>query len=82
MSHYNIMTILISHRSDSAKLVQETLTKYGCNIKVRLGLHETSQVCAEDGLIVLQLTGEHDEIKAMEKALNALDGVRTNLIMY
>ena len=82
MSHYNIMTILISHRSDSAKLVQKTLTKYGCNIKVRIGLHETSEVCAEDGLVVLQLTGEPDEIEALQKELNALDGIKTDLISY
>jgi len=74
------MTVLISHRKDSAKEVQECLTKYGCNIKMRLGLHEASTVCAEDGLILLQLTGEQKDINSLEKGLNEIEGVKTKMI--
>ena len=39
---YKLMLIKIDHRSTEAVKVQSVLTKYGCNIKVRLGLHEVS----------------------------------------
>ncbi len=79
MSEYNIMTVLINHRKDSAKPVQELLTKYGCNIKVRIGLHEAETVCAEDGLLVLQLVGDQKEIKELLEKLNKLNGVQAKL---
>lgn len=80
MSEYIIMIVLVSHRKDSAKEVQTLLTKFGCSIKMRLGLHEASTSCAEDGLIVLQLTGDKGDILGLERGLNAIDGVKTKII--
>ena len=80
MSEYIIMTVLISHRRDSAKEVQALLTKFGCNIKMRLGLHEASTSCAEDGLIILQLTGSKGDILGLERGLNEVEGVKTKVI--
>ncbi|MBI9009054.1 MAG: hypothetical protein JEZ05_03405 [Tenericutes bacterium] len=82
MSRYNIMTVLIEHRRDTAEKVQALLTKYGCNIKVRLGLHEAVSVCAEDGLMVLQLVGDQGDIEALLDKLNALDGVQAKLAVF
>jgi len=76
MSCYNIMAVLINHRSKNAVKVQEMLTKHGCTIKMRLGLHETGDFCSEEGLVILQLCGEKEEIEALEKDLNAIDGVK------
>lgn len=80
MSQYNIMMIFVNHRKDSAISVQNLLTKHGCAIKTRIGLHETSAQCAEDGLILLQLEGELSEFNALEKDLKQLDGVQTKLV--
>lgn len=76
MSCYNIMALLISHRSKKAVHVQEVLTKHGCTIRMRLGLHEAGDVCSEEGLVLLQLCGEKEEIQALEDELNSLDGVK------
>ncbi len=75
MSGYNVMAILINQRSKKAIEVQEILTKHGCIIKLRLGLHEADNVCAEDGLILLQLSGDSDEIETLKNDLNAIDDV-------
>lgn len=75
MACYNIMALLINHRSKKAPVVQEVLTKHGCIIKMRLGLHEAGNVCSEEGLVILQVSGEDEEIKALEADLNGLDGV-------
>ena len=34
MKKYNIMAVVINHRSNNAPKVQEVFTKYGCNIKM------------------------------------------------
>jgi hypothetical protein len=80
MKGYVVLGVLVSQRTKNAIAVQDVLTKYGCIIKMRLGLHETANVCAEDALLLLQLDGENEEIKALEKGLNAIGGVETQLI--
>jgi hypothetical protein len=76
MAIYNIMAITVNHRSKNAKELQDLFTKYGCLIKVRLGLHEAGDVCSQDGLIILQLTGGKDEITAFLDELNTLEGIK------
>lgn len=80
MSEYVIMTILVNHRKQDAQSVQHLLTEYGCNIKMRLGLHETKDTCADEGLILLQLEGDDKDILALNDKLNALDGVKAKRI--
>ena len=76
MNEYNIMAVLINHRSKKAPTVQEVLTKHGCSIRMRLGLHEAGDVCSEEGLVLLQLAGEKGDIKALEDELNGIEGVK------
>jgi hypothetical protein len=64
MKGYVVLGVLVSQRTKDAVAVQDVLTKYGCIIKMRLGLHETTNVCAEDALLLLQLDGLKEEIKA------------------
>lgn len=80
MSCYNIMAILVNHRTSNALKIQDSLTKHGCAIKMRLGLHETGDFCSEDGLILLQLCGEAEEIKKLKDELNALEGIKAECI--
>jgi metal-responsive CopG/Arc/MetJ family transcriptional regulator len=76
MNEYNIMAVLINHRSKKAPTVQEVFTKHGCSIKMRLGLHEAGDLCSEEGLVLLQVAGEKGEIKALEEELNGIEGVK------
>lgn len=39
MENYEMLLIKIDSRTKNAQVVQSLLTEYGCNIKVRLGLH-------------------------------------------
>ncbi|NTW71444.1 MAG: hypothetical protein HGA49_04305 [Eubacteriaceae bacterium] len=75
MSTYNVMTVLVNQRTTEAKLLQEALTKYGCIIKVRLGLHEVGDRCSEEGLIILQLAEDDAQVDELKCALNSLEGV-------
>jgi hypothetical protein len=76
-----IMAVLLAQRVNSAVEVQNVLTKHGCMIRMRLGLHETSKdYCAEDGLILLQLCGLPEEYAALAAELSALAGVRVKTL--
>lgn len=78
----NIMVVRIGARRDISPRVQEVLSSFGCSIKLRLGLHETENVCSEEGVLILQLAGERDEMARLETALNALPGVRAQLVLF
>ena len=66
----NILLVLVGKRRESAVEVQRLLTEYGCYIKTRLGLHEASEnMCAEEGLIILELVGEKAKQDALYEAL-------------
>jgi len=78
---YRILIVKVFTRSRQAPRVQEILTRHGCAIRTRLGLHEVSpDYCAEDGLIILELTGDSNEIAALQKDLETLEGVSTKLV--
>ncbi|MPQ42723.1 hypothetical protein [Clostridium tarantellae] len=79
---FTIMAIKISPRNDYAPKVQEILTKFGCIIHTRLGLHEaTVNSCSNSGLILLNLISQEvDEIKNLEMQLKKLEGIKVELI--
>ncbi|MFZ5974486.1 MAG: hypothetical protein ACOYU3_03625 [Bacillota bacterium] len=79
MACNSIMVIKIDGRSAKAPAVQTVLTEFGCIIRTRLGLHETDSVCSETGLLILQLCGD-ENYKELEKALNAIEGVKAKLV--
>ena len=78
---YKVILVKIDHRSSEAVKVQTLLTDYGCNIKVRLGLHEVSkEFCANDGLIILEVEGDKRKLNKLLKQLNAVEYVQAQLI--
>lgn len=78
-----IMAIKINGRASNAPIVQEILTKYGCNIKTRIGFHETNEdQCSTDGILILQLSGQDKEIQAFFNEIEKLDGVTPKFIEF
>ncbi len=81
MNCYYIIGIRMDNRVGNALSFQEALTKNGCNIRARLGLHEVSDnECANDGLIILQPCGKKEDIKQLVKDLDNLEGITAKLI--
>ena len=80
----NIMGIQVGNREHEALKVQELLTKYGCNIKTRLGLHEPSDAqCNTSELIILEFLPNKDaEIIQLQKDLAALDTVVVKQMIF
>jgi hypothetical protein len=74
------MIIKVDARVQKAPEMQEVITKYGCSIKVRLGLHEAGDVCSNQGLIIMQLAGKDEENNEFAKELNAIEGIKAKLV--
>ena len=83
MNELRILGILISDRVKDAVKIQQALTKYGCSIKTRLGLHEaSSETCARNGLIILELTGKKEDWDALEKEFSTIDGIKIEKMSF
>ena len=76
MNCRTIMAVTISKRIAEAVKVQQALTRHGCIIRLRVGLHEAGDVCADDGLVLLHLCGTKKEIAALKTDLNKVKGVK------
>ncbi|ANZ45100.1 hypothetical protein [Cloacibacillus porcorum] len=82
MNCYQIMAVRIYNRDKCAVEVQRVLTEYGCSILTRLGLHDQSTpgTCSPAGLLVLQLCCCNETSRELESKLNALEGVKAQLV--
>jgi len=81
MSCYYIIGVRLENRIGNAVKFQEVLTKNGCRIKTRLGLHEVSDdACSNDGIVILQPYGSKEDVEALVNELNSLDGVTARYI--
>ena len=81
MNCYYIIGLRVDHRHANALNLQKALTEFGCNIKLRVGLHETNEnFCSDDGIIMLQVCGEKETLEAMLDSLNAMDGIRAKML--
>lgn len=62
MTH-TIIGIHLKDRSQEAVHLQEILTRYGCSIKTRIGLHDASEgQCAPGGIILLEVISKQEEL--------------------
>jgi len=69
-----IFGIKLLNRVNTATGFQGIITKYGCSVKTRIGLHEVADgVCSPSGVILLEFIGQDAE--AFEKEVSALGDV-------
>lgn len=73
MSNVTILGIKLNQRTNNALALQEVLSKYGCSIKTRIGLHPFEEgVCSATGIILLELAGDDTEKENLEKELKTI----------
>lgn len=78
---YFIIGVRLNNRIRNSLNFQDLLTKNGCQIRARIGLHEANdQLCASDGLIILEPCGKKEDVEQLVKDLNDLEGVTAKLI--
>ncbi|HLO90186.1 MAG: hypothetical protein ACM3ME_04220 [Chloroflexota bacterium] len=79
MTKIRILGIKVNNKAQSAHKVQNVLTRYGCSIKTRLGLNDPDDNdYGNEGLILLELTGESSEWTKLENDLLSLEGVEVS----
>lgn len=80
---HSLMAVKIGARTEHVPQVQEIFTKFGCNIRTRVGFHETSETqCSTDGYIIMQLAGKEAELKEMMDDLNSVSNVKAKFIEF
>ncbi|GAB6279592.1 MAG: hypothetical protein STSR0006_16050 [Lentimicrobium sp.] len=78
-----ILGIKITKRVEKSSQVQDLLTKFGCSIRTRLGLHEVSEdYCSEEGLLILELVGDEGEMLKLEEELKRIPGVEVRKMVF
>ncbi len=76
MKEIRILGLHITDKVTEVFKVQDTLTKYGCSIKTRLGLNEAEDnYCTSNGIIILELCGSTIEMDKLENELLKLKGL-------
>jgi hypothetical protein len=71
---HTIFGVHISQRTENVPAVQATLTKYGCSIRTRLGIHDADATsCSPSGLVLVDVFG--DDTEDFYRELQALKGV-------
>ncbi len=78
-----ILGVHITDRIGHVSEVQTVLSKYGCNVKTRLGLHEVDEgFCSKNGLIILELFGEEKLCGELRDNLAAIKGVDVKEMVF
>ena len=83
MKEVTIIGVMVNDPTEDAGKIQYILTKYGCSIRTRLGLHDIDQEYAsETGLMLLELIGEKQECIRLENELLSLEGVEVQKMVF
>lgn len=70
-----IIGIKLSDRISTSPVFQNIISKYGCIIKTRIGLHSNcSKTCANYGIILLEIIDD-SEIIPLKKELMNIEGI-------
>ena len=58
-----IIGVKLTDRAESSIEFQQILTKYGCSIRTRIGLHHTENgVCTNNGIVLLDISEDAPEL--------------------
>lgn len=79
-----IMGVQLQERIEKAVKVQELLSKYGCYITTRVGLHSSPpNSCSPRGLILLEFVDDgNEEAQDLEQELAGIEGVSVKKMVF
>ncbi|MGD0659871.1 MAG: hypothetical protein ABSD38_17570 [Syntrophorhabdales bacterium] len=78
-----VLGLLITDRIKNVPELQRTLSECGCNIKTRLGLHDTNEIsCSTSGLLLLELFGDENAQAEVERKLTNVEGVQLQKMVF
>lgn len=83
MAKHMIFGVHLTDRMKASNEVQQIFTKYGCNIKTRVGLHDVNEkYCATNGIILLEMVGDEKLCNEMATKLESIAGVEVQKMVF
>lgn len=77
-----IMGVRLGSRNNTATEFQSVLTKFGCAIKTRIGLHEASEnVCAPHGIVILEIVDD-SQVEELKNALLSIQETEVQTMKF
>ncbi len=83
MKQTRILGLRIVNRANNSIEIQDILTKFGCSIKTRLGIHDlVDDYCSTSSIILLELTGDLIECDKLENELSKVNGLEIQKMVF
>lgn len=80
---HTIVGVHIGQRLTNAGAVQAVFTEFGCNIRTRVGLHDTDgTVCSPGGVVLLDVIGAQSDCDALMTRLGTIEGVEVQKMVF
>jgi len=58
-----VIGVNLKDRAENSQRFQEILTKYGCSIRTRIGIHHSENgACTNKGIVLLDVDGEEQQL--------------------
>ena len=77
-----ILGVKLANRLDTAIEFQKIISKFGCTIKTRIGLHKTDEkFCSSSGIIILEVINNKISA-ALEKELLHIDKIEIQRMIF
>lgn len=78
-----IFGIFVKERLKDASKMQGIFSKYGCNIKTRLGLHDAQEnICSPTGIVLLEVVGSKEDLANFENEVKSTEGVEIKKMVF
>ncbi|MBQ9246796.1 hypothetical protein IJ182_11090 [bacterium] len=76
-----ITGIKLNDKEENSLEFQKILSKYNCDIKLRIGINNTGFLCSSTGIILLQ-TDNNDTELSLEKELLNISGIEIQRMIF
>ena len=76
-----IIGLKLSNRISTSPVFQNIISKYGCIINTRIGLHSNcSRICSSYGIILLEIV-DNSNVIPLKKELLDIDGITLDTLI-
>lgn len=76
-----IIGIKLKDKNNNSLELQKILTEYNCEIKLRIGINNSSFLCSSYGIILLQIDSLDSAIK-LENSLINISGIEIERMIF
>lgn len=77
-----ILGVKLNQRTENSVKFQEIVTRFGCSIRTRIGLHYAGKnSCSPYGIILLEIINDEDSIQ-IEKSLLEIDEIEIQKMVF